>query len=380
LSEKALVWLVQYYASGEMAWQLQSGTRFNAQIAKTSVVEANDAPSVSPADHHQRRTKSKSNPPARPASRPAPGRKAAPTQEPSTSAGAVQTELEADRRETTAGSQFDLTERTKLALKYAKMIQRQQPALFAEPPVQFPMTVAYRVQGLSGDAERFHHRLGALPVHSHWKRCAQAELWLSHGRGVAPKPTYICRKATSRPRLDGELEDAIWQRAEPLELTSAHHDDGQWPATAMLARDDQFLFLAATCRKTDECNYPSSSGPRPRDPDLSDHDRVELFIDVDRDYTSFYRLTVDHRGWTGEACMGNQDWNPTWYVACETTRRDWTIEAAIPWRQLVPQAPRENDTWAIGFHRIAPGTGIQSFTKPAAVSPRGEGFALLMFQ
>ncbi|MFW6169489.1 MAG: YCF48-related protein [Planctomycetota bacterium] len=380
LAEKALAWLVQYYASGEIAWQLQSGTRFNARIAKTSVVEADDIRSVRQADHQQRPTKQNSDPPARPVSPPTPAQNTAPTQEPSTSLGMVQTQLDGERRETTAGSQFDMTQRSKTALKYAKRIQQQHPALFAEPRLQFPMAVAYRAQGLPADAERFYHRLSALPVHSHWNRGAQAELWLSHGRGVAPKPTYICRKGTTRPRLDGQLDDAIWQQAEPLELTSAHHEDGQWPAAAMLAHDDQFLFLAATCRKTDPCNYPSSSRPRPRDPDLADQDRVELFIDVDRDYTSFYRLTVDHRGWTGEACMGNQDWNPTWYVASKTTSRDWTIEAAIPWQQLVPHPPRGNDAWAIGFHRIAPGIGIQSFTKPAAVHPRGEAFALLIFQ
>ncbi len=172
----------------------------------------------------------------------------------------------------------------------------------------------------------------------------------------------------------------MWQTAEHLVLTSAQHDDSEWPAAAMVTYDDQFLYLAASCRKVPGRTYAESPGPRPRDPDLTDQDRVEFHFDLDRDYTSFYRLTVDHRGWTGECCVGNLHWNPTWYVAAATTIDDWTIEAAIPLNELAPANPGRNDAWVIGVQRIAPGVGIQSFTKPAAVELRGEGLALLMFQ
>lgn len=383
LAEKALVWLVRYHASGEIAWQLQRETRFDARVGKAAVVKAGHAASMTRADHRQSPTEHNSATLAAQPASAAGSRRGASPKEPSASVsmlgGRVQTKLKTDRRTTTAGAQFDLSERTGQALRYAKMIQRQRPALFAEPRVQFPMAVAYRAQGLSGDAERFYHRWGATPMSSNWKQCAQAELWLNHGRGVAPKPLYTCRHVTSRPRLDGELEDPVWQQAEQLQLTSAQHDDGLWPAAAMLAWDEQFLFLAASCRKTAGSDYPSASRPRPRDPDLSNHDRVELFIDLDRDYTSFYRLTVDHRGWTGESCMSNRQWNPTWYVASQAGAKEWTIEVAIPWQELTPTAPQRNDAWAMGLHRIAPGTGIQSFTKPAAVKPKGAAFALMVF-
>ncbi len=230
------------------------------------------------------------------------------------------------------------------------------------------------------DAERYYHRLSSSPVPSDWERCAQAELWLPHGRGLPPKTTYVCQQAAARPSLDGQLNDDIWQTAEHLVLSSAQHDDSTWPAAAMLTYDDQFLYLAVSCHKVPGRNYAATPGPRPRDPDLTEQDRVDLYLDLDRDYTSFYRLTVDHRGWTGESCMGDAHWNPTWYVASDATADDWTIEAAIPLHELASTNPSRNDAWVIGVQRIAPGVGIQSFTKPAAVDPRGEGFALLMFQ
>ena len=78
--------------------------------------------------------------------------------------------------------------------------------------------------------------------------------------------------------------------------------------------------------------------------------------------------------------MGAVHWNPTWYVASHATAEEWTIEAAIALEELAQSAPGKDDVWVLGMHRIVPGVGIQSFTKPAAVDPRGESFALMMFQ
>jgi hypothetical protein len=46
---------------------------------------------------------------------------------------------------------------------------------------------------------------------------------------------------------------------------------------------------------------------------------------------------------------------------------------------LAPQSPKQGHAWAIGVQRIVPGVGFQSWTQPAAVNPRGEGFGLLIF-
>jgi hypothetical protein len=53
---------------------------------------------------------------------------------------------------------------------------------------------------------------------------------------------------------------------------------------------------------------------------------VDLLLDIDRDYSTCYRLTVDRRGWTSEACIGDTSWNPAWYVASQDTHTGWQIE------------------------------------------------------
>jgi hypothetical protein len=283
-------------------------------------------------------------------------------------------------REATATDQFGSTlqDRSARALHLAKIVQRGRPELFAEPSVQFPTAVAFRHQGIPREAERLYHRLGASPFPTAWSGCATAELWFEQGRGKSPKPVCRIPFVSSRPRLDGQLSDDTWRTTEPWPLVTAD-DDTAWPASVMLACDDEFLLIAVNCRKAPSAHYPSTPGARLRDTPLDDRDRVDLLIDLDRDYVTYYRLTVDHRGWTGEACLENPAWDPQWYVASHETADDWTVEAAIPWSELTPQPPHPGDVWAVGVQRIVPGTCLQSFTQPAAVDPRGEGFALMMF-
>ncbi|NIP84095.1 MAG: hypothetical protein GTO03_00440, partial [Planctomycetales bacterium] len=76
---------------------------------------------------------------------------------------------------------------------------------------------------------------------------------------------------------------------------------------------------------------PPGKGPRPRDATLASHDRLDLLLDTDRDRATYYRLTVDHRGWTADACAGSLAWNPAWYVAAATEGQTWSCEAAIAW-------------------------------------------------
>jgi len=123
----------------------------------------------------------------------------------------------------------------------------------------------------------------------------------------------------------------------------------------------------------------AAPGPRPRDADLASRDRVELYVDLDRDYATYYRLAIDHRGWTAEDCWGDATWNPKWFVAAGSADGSWSAEAAIPLDQLTGEAPQKGAAWAIGIQRIAPGAGFQSWNTPAAVEVVPEGFGYLVF-
>ncbi len=268
-----------------------------------------------------------------------------------------------------------------LAVALGKQIERTRFDLFAEPAVRFPLAAAYRGLDQPRQAKRLYQIQSRGNGRDAWWACAQGELRIADAAARRIKPRLKCVKAQSKPRLDGRLDDAVWKRAETATLESAQHDDGDWPAAVLLAYDAEFLYLAIQCR-----NAPNEKGNgnqprrRPRDADLSDHDRVEVFLDIDRDYATFYRLTVDHRGWTNDRLWEDRTWNPTWYVAASRDEHGWTVEAAIPMKELTGQSPQSREVWAIGLQRVAPGVGFQSWNKPAAVDVLPDGFGHLEFE
>lgn len=271
-------------------------------------------------------------------------------------------------------------DRAEKAAQAGRRLAEIAPDSHAEPRVQFALAAALRKQGFDEQAERFYTEFSRNRSHDSWWGCADGEFWTREtSKRPSPKPACHARRAPNKPLLDGQLDDEAWRKATPLALSSPHHEDGDWPAEAFLAFDDEFLYLAAQCRMAPGAEYAGTDQPRPRDPSLAGQDRVEFLLDVDRDYCVTYRLTFDHRGWTGESCWGDTSWNPTWFVAADSSEETWTVEAAIPLAELSGKIPAGNEVWSLGAQRIIPDVGFQSWTRPASILGRPEGFGYLVF-
>ena len=154
-----------------------------------------------------------------------------------------------------------------------------------------------------------------------WRDCLAAELWLTYSNKLPaqPKPLAVCRHTDLRPMLNGRLDDACWvdgpkQNAalilkaipgtdeRPAE-TKAFQD--AYRTEARFAYDDRFLYIAISC------THPvgkkvEAVAKRTRDADMTGHDRVDILLDLDRDYQTYYRFQVDHRGCLAEDCWGTR--------------------------------------------------------------------------
>ncbi len=273
---------------------------------------------------------------------------------------------------------FEPEERTRT---YAAWIQQHRPALYAEPRVRFPLLAAERgFEDSTSSTSGYLNAMAKQRPRDAWWRCAQSELWIASPNRSAPKPVARSAATPQRPYLDGRLDEPFWQQAEPLVLTSKYQNDQDWPARVLLAHDDSYLYLAAQVRKAPGIDYPSSDQPRPRTAELTDRDRIEVLIDVDRDYSTYYRLTIDSRGWVRDECLGSSHWTPEWYVATDQDEHSWTVEAAIAWSELVAQRPAPGAVWALGVQRLVPGRGFQAWNHPARPRITPEGFGLLRFE
>jgi photosystem II stability/assembly factor-like uncharacterized protein len=263
------------------------------------------------------------------------------------------------------------------------------PLLSREPSEQLAFHAARLKLGLTADAEKAmgaYYRTvvgrAVTPGANPWFDALAAELHLMNPKlmPVNPKPVAACAKVSARPILDGKLDDDSWTGTTELTLKEGSRElAGSHATTARMAFDEEYLYLGVTCKHPNGEQVPPAE-TRKHDDDVAPHDRVELMLDLDRDYSTYYRLRVDHRGCTAEDCWGDSSWNPKWFVAVNPTATGWTAEVAIPLAELTGRRPTDKSAWAANLTRVVPGRGVLSWSGPADATPRPEAMGLLEFR
>jgi hypothetical protein len=245
--------------------------------------------------------------------------------------------------------------------------------------VGFPLAAWQRRQGQVESAIKFWKSqigAGADPAYRTW---ARSEIELSQASERLSRPTWDCPKITQAPRLDGQLNDAAWSQVNPERLQSQMDVHEPLLATVWLAHDDQYLYLAARCPNMSSQQQFNSDLPRQRDQPRPG-DRLEIYLDVDRDMFTHWQLSVDERGWASERLNHDPTWNPTWYIANATDEQQWTIEAAMPLAELTNEPITPGSAWCIGLQRIIPSQDWQTWMQTAPVEARPQEFGLLLFR
>jgi hypothetical protein len=271
-------------------------------------------------------------------------------------------------------------------LDYEPRLAAFGPVYSRDPASWLSFIAARRQIGKHADAENFVREYfkrtpGAAamkPGEDAWRDCLAAEIWLGDKATIAvqPKPMGFSRFTETRPFLDGKLDDACWKDIKVMDLKGAAPD---YKTEARFAYDDQFLYIAVTCSHPQGQAVPPVA-KRDRDADLTGHDRVDIMLDMDRDYQTYYRFQIDHRGCLAEDCWGDKTWNPKWFVAFNPGETGWTAEVAIPLVELTGDKPSSGKTWAANVSRVIPGKGVQAWSTPADGEPRPEGMGLLQFR
>jgi Carbohydrate family 9 binding domain-like len=263
------------------------------------------------------------------------------------------------------------------------------PLLSREPSEQLAFHAARLKLGLTADAEKAmgaYYRTvvgrAVTPGANPWFDALAAELHRMNPKLMPanPKPVAACAKVSVRPILDGKLDDDAWKGTAELALKEGSRElAGSHATTARMAFDEEYLYLGVTCRHPNGEQVPPAE-TRKHDDDVAPHDRVELMLDLDRDYATYYRLRVDHRGCTAEDCWGDSSWNPKWFVAVNPTATGWTAEVAIPLAELTGRRPTDKSAWAANLVRVVPGRGVLAWRGPADATPRPEAMGLLEFR
>lgn len=208
-------------------------------------------------------------------------------------------------------------------------------------------------------------------------------------------PIFNLQKRSEPPFLDGRLSDSMWENADELTLrtfqakrrgepsglqnSNTSPDESETSSLAMVAWDDEFLYIAGRFQRDPQQRGPIQQAThRSYDAKHGSLDRFEVEIDTDRDFVTSFQLTVDESGRTSDRCWMLDRWNPKWFVAVDSDDSTWRVEAAIPFSELAARPAKPGDLWSIKLRRILPGVLQHELVTPAT-SVSTNGTALIRF-
>jgi len=295
-------------------------------------------------------------------------------------------------------------------------LREEAPDAYMAPEIRFPLAASSVARGDLEGALKFYWTRAQASRYDAWGVRAATEYWLRAPKGdiraaedrFCPVCATTCARTAEKPYLDGAFEPSVWGGAVKLDLSAPYPEpvltreptlaekeakkqrakkretSTNLGTTVSFVRDDEFLYISASCRKRREIQASNSStkeeeaAPRPRDADLSDCDRLEFQFDLDGDYTTTYKFVFDVKGRLYDALWNAKTWNPEIFVAKLETSEDWSLEIAVPFSALASQTPQNGDVWRLAVRRIAPGVGVECWN--VENSDGGEGaFGLLYF-
>jgi photosystem II stability/assembly factor-like uncharacterized protein len=269
------------------------------------------------------------------------------------------------------------------AIEFGQRLRKTASQAWSDPRIQLNLAAAQRRLGFEQTKLANAHYdaiLGADPE-SRWSAVIGLEKWFFARELAIPRPIAWSIATTERPFLDGKLDDNCWVKgARPLALKSGNSvADRDFGAIVRLRHDREFLYVSALCRVPDSRSLIPPASRTERDANLDRSDRIEIMLDLDRDYTSYYRLCINQRGLVAEDCWGDRTWDPRWFVAHDQDAAGWRLEAAIPLAELTDAQSLTGAVWAFNVMRVVPDAGVFAWTRPASPDVRTDGFTFLKF-
>ena len=172
-------------------------------------------------------------------------------------------------------------------------------------------------------------------------------------------PTAQALKVTTAPKLDGRLDDPIWQKAAVISgFKQREPDEGRDASentTVRIAYDQSHLYIGAVFDDSVPAEIRASE--LRRDNTLESDDTFSVLLDTYHDHRNAFVFRVNPRGTRFDALVRNEsrfyyaDWDEQWSAAAVLTDTGWSAEIAIPFKILrFTGAPTQ--IWGLNFERV----------------------------
>jgi hypothetical protein len=197
---------------------------------------------------------------------------------------------------------------------------------------------------------------------------AMGGLFLGAQTQLPELPVYEVARTSMPIRVDGVLDEAAWEKAQPLGTFSSSRDGAasSLETVGKVLYDNEFVYFAS--RFVDENIWATM---RNRDEHLWTEEVMEVFLRADPRSTSYIELEVNPLGTLLDIYLVDvrrplpyRSWNSDkirWAVKVDGTvdgepgDREWTCEIALPIEDVVPAVntpPKPGDRWLFNMYRV----------------------------
>ncbi len=157
-------------------------------------------------------------------------------------------------------------------------------------------------------------------------------------------------------QVDGKLDDAPWNQAEPgFGFRVWDPDRGKTPTEETVfkvAYDEDALYFGIACHEKDCANVAKCLSRRDQ---IKDSDLVSIYLDPYLDHLTGYNFRINPAGVQEDAYMYNDvdrdpDWNAVWDAETSSDEHGWYTEVRIPFSSI-RYRPSESMTWGLQLYR-----------------------------
>ncbi|MFO1186241.1 MAG: carbohydrate binding family 9 domain-containing protein [Alphaproteobacteria bacterium] len=158
------------------------------------------------------------------------------------------------------------------------------------------------------------------------------------------------------PKIDGDLSDAAWEKAKPIDAFYQIEPKGGETASertvVRILYDREALYFSFYCYDSQPDKIPL--GAKTRDTNVQNGDFIRVYLDPTMSRRNGYTFEVNAVGGRADSLLNNNgeplyEWNTLWAAKTKRVAGGWTVEIMVPFRSISYDAKRAD--WGLDLYR-----------------------------
>ncbi len=193
---------------------------------------------------------------------------------------------------------------------------------------------------------------------------AQTQEGLKNNNKYPPAKNYVVKKAASKIKIDGVLNEEAWKYPEKIKILYEWHPGDNIPAPVesecLVTFDHSRFYVAFRCFDPDPQKIRAHLMDRDSIDTFVQDDHISFMIDTFNDERRAFQFRVNPLGVQADAILSEMEgyedfsWDAIWESAGKITGFGYVIEVAIPFNQLRFPKGKGVQTWGFEADRSYP--------------------------